>query len=91
MADAAKKALFVPVLVRGEFHKVSVFDFLAASFADFLRLFAFDGTNNVCKSKRKQKVVRLDSCNLQISRNISLYLLKYLLLLLTLRLNWDRP
>lgn len=57
MAYATEQTLFVPVLVRGKLHKVSVFDFLATSFTDFLRLFAFDRPNDVCKEKINESMV----------------------------------
>lgn len=41
VADAAEKALFVPVLIRGKFHKVPIFDFFGHILRRFPVFFRF--------------------------------------------------
>ena len=50
-AYTAEKALLVPELVRGELHEVAILNLLSTSFTYFLRLFALDCTDDVCKTK----------------------------------------
>lgn len=50
-AYTAEKALLVPELVRGELHEVAILNLLPTSFTYFLRLFALDCTDDVCKTK----------------------------------------
>lgn len=57
VADAAEKALFVPVLIRGKFHKVPIFDFLATSFTDFLCFFAFDRSYDICSFTAVYRII----------------------------------